>query len=181
MAELPDSAERAARLLHGARFMTLATCEADGAPWASTVNYVVSPGEGVVLVWYSMREARHSRNLAREGRVAATIFRTDLAPAQSPLGLDGLQLTGRAAAVDGDALERTHAQYYLSNFPDEAVRREWQLPLSQFCGEGPRRFYRLTVEAWWLLDIARWQRDKVDARLALPVPDRAWTPPEDGR
>ena len=34
--------------------------------------------------------------------------------------------------------------------------------------DGPRRFYLLTVNRWWLLDIERWMRDKHDTRIEIP-------------
>ena len=60
-----------------------------------------------------------------------------------------------------------HRVYYELNFPDEAVRAQWLPPLSEFTGDGPRRFYLLTVSRWWLLDIERWLRDKHDTRIEI--------------
>ena len=54
------------------RFMTLATADRDGLPWASPVWYApVGYGE---FLWVSSPEARHSRNLAVRPDLAIVIF-----------------------------------------------------------------------------------------------------------
>lgn len=157
---------RSRLLLDTARFVTLSTVDAAGDPWASTVNYVARPGP-LRLVWYSMREARHSVNIAAHPRVAASIFRTDLGE-DALFGLDGVQLTGVCRAIPADELPEASAYWYEHNFPDPAVRADWMLPLTEFCADGPRRFYELRVTEWWLLDIDRWLTDRVDCRIAVP-------------
>lgn len=54
------------------RFMTLATADRDGLPWASPVWYA-PVGYGSFL-WVSSPEARHSRNLAVRPELAIVIF-----------------------------------------------------------------------------------------------------------
>lgn len=162
--------ERAELLLRTTRFVTLATLAEDGEPWASTVNYVLRIDGVPRLIWYSMREARHSRAIDAHPLTTGSLFRTDLGPS-APLGLDGLQFTGWARAVDGGRLQAVRDHYYHLNFPDEAVRRQWMLPEQQFREDGPRRFYELAIKDWWLLDVERWLRDKVDQRIALPSPE----------
>jgi uncharacterized protein YhbP (UPF0306 family) len=153
--------ERSTSLLDNARFLTLATRGAE-EPWAATVNFVPlrSP---LRLLWYSLRSARHSRHIAENPRVAASIFMTGL----PGLGLDGAQLAGTCESVE-DRVADHHRLYYELNFPDEALRAQWLLPLSEFTVDGPRRFYLLTVSRWWLLDIERWLRDKHDTRIEIP-------------
>lgn len=176
MADLPSSAQRATLLMTSARFITLATAYTGGRPWASTVNYVLLRTAPLRLVWYSMRRAQHSRNIETGSEVTGSIFRTDLAAEQSPVGLDGLQLAGSARAIPEPEAAGVHAEYYRRNFPDETVRRQWMLPLAEFTDTGPRRFYELTVERLWLLDLARWLEDKVDARLEIENPQALLTP-----
>lgn len=57
-------------------------------PWASTVNYVPFPVDpaspSLRRVWYTMRAARHSRDIEAHPAIAAAIFRTDLGDA-SPI------------------------------------------------------------------------------------------------
>lgn len=162
--------ERADLLLRTTRFVTLATLSGDGEPWASTVNYVPLLDGPPRLIWYSMREARHSRNIDARPLTTGSLFRTDLGPS-APLGLDGLQFTGLARAVESNRIQEVRDHYYRLNFPDETLRRQWMLPEQQFNGDGPRRFYELTIRDWWLLDVERWLHDKVDQRIALPSPE----------
>ncbi|MFE9429022.1 hypothetical protein ACFYNO_39440 [Kitasatospora sp. NPDC006697] len=84
-------------------------------------------------------------------------------------GLDGAQYTGHCQEVAPEALARHHRLYYERNFPDARVRRQWLLPEDDFRGDGPRRFYTVTVHQWWLLDIERWLVDKYDQRIHVPL------------
>lgn len=171
---LAEPAQRSRRLLGNARFMTLATISPQGEPWASTVNYVCGY-RPLRLIWYSMRDALHSRNIAAQPRVSASVYRDD-PETGSPIGLDGGQLSGVCRAVPDAGVAAVHQQYYALNFPEESLRRQWMLPLEQFRGDGPRRFYELSIERWWLLDIERWLQDKQDRRIevALPQLEAAW-------
>lgn len=54
------------------RFMTLATADADGAPWASPVWYAHADHRD--FYWVSSPGAQHSRNLAVRPQVAIVIF-----------------------------------------------------------------------------------------------------------
>jgi nitroimidazol reductase NimA-like FMN-containing flavoprotein (pyridoxamine 5'-phosphate oxidase superfamily) len=60
------------------RYMTLATADADGVPWASPVWYA-RPDEATFL-WVSDPEARHSRNIAANPRIALVIFDSTVTP-----------------------------------------------------------------------------------------------------
>ena len=54
------------------RFMTLATADESGSPWASPVWY--APADYRELYWVSSPDARHSRNLAQRPQLAIVIF-----------------------------------------------------------------------------------------------------------
>jgi nitroimidazol reductase NimA-like FMN-containing flavoprotein (pyridoxamine 5'-phosphate oxidase superfamily) len=54
------------------RYMTLATADEHGSPWASPVWY--SPVEYLEFLWVSVPEARHSENLAVRPELAIVIF-----------------------------------------------------------------------------------------------------------
>jgi nitroimidazol reductase NimA-like FMN-containing flavoprotein (pyridoxamine 5'-phosphate oxidase superfamily) len=54
------------------RFMTLATADGDGRPWASPVWY--APAEYRDFYWVSSPEAAHSRNLKVRPQLAIVIF-----------------------------------------------------------------------------------------------------------
>ncbi|MFE3826877.1 pyridoxamine 5'-phosphate oxidase family protein [Streptomyces sp. NPDC059092] len=163
MTPLPELIRRSDFLIENARFTTLATHGPDG-PWASTVNYVPLRGP-LQLLWYSLRRARHSRNIEADPRVSGSIYLTGL----PGLGLDGAQFTATARPVEPEELDALSSWYYERNFPDEEVRRQWRLPLEEFRDEGHRRFYLLEIQRWWLLDIDQWLVDKNDQRVPVPL------------
>lgn len=75
MTETKSAAELrviAVSLIDQNRFMTLATADADGLPWASPVWY--APFEYREFFWVSSPEAIHSRNLMVRPQVAIVIF-----------------------------------------------------------------------------------------------------------
>jgi nitroimidazol reductase NimA-like FMN-containing flavoprotein (pyridoxamine 5'-phosphate oxidase superfamily) len=53
-------------------FMTLATADGDGRPWASPVWY--APSDHREFLWVSSPEATHSKNLHERPEVAVVIF-----------------------------------------------------------------------------------------------------------
>jgi uncharacterized protein YhbP (UPF0306 family) len=167
-----DAAELVRRsriLLKQARYVTVAS-DGRGGPWAATVNYVALT-RPLRLIWYSLCNARHSTNIATRPRVAGSVFRTGLTDNDSPSGIpiDGAQLLGACREVPAEELEIYYQHYYEMNFPDPAVRAAWQIPIEEFRGDGPRRFYCLNIDRWWLFDAQRWSVDKHDTRIEVPV------------
>jgi nitroimidazol reductase NimA-like FMN-containing flavoprotein (pyridoxamine 5'-phosphate oxidase superfamily) len=75
MAEMKDPEELravATSIIDSNRYMTLATADGDGVPWASPVWY--APAGYREFLWVSSPEATHSRNLAMRPRLAIVIF-----------------------------------------------------------------------------------------------------------
>lgn len=99
--------------------MTLATC-ADRSPWAAAVAYVTD-GE-FNFYWYSESNARHSRHILENSKIAVAIFDSTATSDD----VDGLQIEGVASEVPERDLERVMKLYYEKSFPDPAVRRRWQ-------------------------------------------------------
>jgi uncharacterized protein YhbP (UPF0306 family) len=64
--------EDVTRLLFRSSFMTLATADASGLPWAAPVEFVCD--EDLRFYWMSMVDARHSRNVVMNPWAAFTIF-----------------------------------------------------------------------------------------------------------
>ncbi|KMJ45344.1 pyridoxamine 5'-phosphate oxidase family protein [Xenorhabdus khoisanae] len=159
--------QRSRELVNSARFFTLASQGADNLPWASTVNYVPL-FDPLRLVWYSMRTAKHSRNIHHCAAVSGSLFRYDMQKT-SPIGLDGAQFTGIVREIPECECEHIHQSYYHLNFPDELERARWELPLHEFYGDGSRRFYALLINDWWLLDIDTWLKTKEDRRVSVPI------------
>lgn len=83
--------------------MTLATHGGSG-PWAAAVFYV---NESFTLYWLSAPTSRHSLDLARNPKVAATVHE-DYADWPQ---IKGVQIEGLAAEIGGDEAERARALY----------------------------------------------------------------------
>jgi nitroimidazol reductase NimA-like FMN-containing flavoprotein (pyridoxamine 5'-phosphate oxidase superfamily) len=67
-----DLADLARGIIDANRYMTLATADRDGRPWASPVWFA---HQGYTeFLWISRPEARHSRNLAVRPELAIVIF-----------------------------------------------------------------------------------------------------------
>jgi nitroimidazol reductase NimA-like FMN-containing flavoprotein (pyridoxamine 5'-phosphate oxidase superfamily) len=89
----PDELRRiAASIVETNRFMTLATADGDGRPWASPVWY--APSGERELYWVSAPEAQHSRNLTVRPEVAIVIF-----DSHEPGGWNALYLSAVAEEV----------------------------------------------------------------------------------
>jgi Pyridoxamine 5'-phosphate oxidase len=67
-----DLAATARAIVDANRYMTLATADGDGRPWATPVWYAHQGYSD--FFWVSRPEARHSRNLASRPELAIVIF-----------------------------------------------------------------------------------------------------------
>ncbi|GAA1477141.1 hypothetical protein GCM10009623_15870 [Nocardioides aestuarii] len=105
--------ERAQRLLEANQYLTLATADASGRPWSSTVWYAAwqpapsADAWSLELVWLSLPAAQHSQNLEARPDVGISIFDSG-----QPAGTgDGLQLAARAELVPDDRLDEAAAVF----------------------------------------------------------------------
>jgi hypothetical protein len=82
------------------RYMTLATADEHGEPWATPVWYATVDARE--FFWVSRPEARHSRNIATRPEVAIVIFNS-----QVPVGgAEALYVEALAEELEGDEIER---------------------------------------------------------------------------
>jgi len=72
MTQASDLAGAARRIIDANRYLTLATADAGGRPWATPV-WFASDGY-TAFVWVSRPDARHSRNIAGRPNVGIVIF-----------------------------------------------------------------------------------------------------------
>jgi hypothetical protein len=102
-----ETIERARAMLAGIQYLTLATADADGEPWASTVWCTMwqptEPPEALdlQLLWLSRREARHSQNLLVRPEVGFSVFDSSQ-PAGTGDGLQFRAVAGEIPSVDLD-------------------------------------------------------------------------------
>ncbi|HEY4455601.1 MAG TPA: pyridoxamine 5'-phosphate oxidase family protein [Pseudonocardiaceae bacterium] len=92
--------ETARRIVAANNYLTLATADRDGHPWASPVYY--TPDGGTDLYWVSRPDSQHSRNIAERAEVGIVIY-----DSRVPIGAaEALYLTAEAARVSEADLER---------------------------------------------------------------------------
>jgi predicted pyridoxine 5'-phosphate oxidase superfamily flavin-nucleotide-binding protein len=141
------SAAKARAIIDDGVFMTLATADADGVPWASPVWY--APDGHSELLWVSDPNARHSRNIAVRPQIAIVIFDSRQTPG------DGMAvyMEARAEQAGADGLEVFNARgaaQGLSEWGPEKVREPAR-----------HRLYRAVVSGHWVL------RDDIDERVPV--------------
>lgn len=90
--------------------LTLATLAEDGRPQAAPIFFAEMAD--LSLIFISEQKVRHSQNVARDGRVAATIY----ADGQQWQTIQGLQVEGTCAALSGEEAEVARA-IYLAKYP----------------------------------------------------------------
>jgi len=88
----PDLRSLVEEILRDSREMVLATCQ-DGKPWAATL--VFGHDENFNLYWMSREDTRHSREIAKNSKVAAAVNK-------QPTGENakGLQIEGNAYKLE---------------------------------------------------------------------------------
>jgi dihydrofolate reductase/uncharacterized protein YhbP (UPF0306 family) len=145
--------DTARRIIGTNHYLTLATADRDGRPWASPVYY--TPDGGSDFYWVSRPDSRHSRNLAERPEVGIVIF-----DSQVPLFTgEAVYLTAHAEQVGELDLERC-TEIFRSRLPE----------LGSFGPErlrapGPFRLYRAHA-----LEASVIVRDGPDIRVPIEVP-----------
>lgn len=138
--ESPASSAR--RIIDANSYLTLATADADGRPWATPVWF--AERDLREFVWVSRTERRHSHNVAQRREVALVVF-----DSTTPVGsATAVYVEAVAAPVPddelGDALAVFNAKSEASGLPtwgEEKVTRD-----------APHRLYRATASQVWVLD-----------------------------
>lgn len=121
-------------------FMTLATSDADGVPWASPVWFATEDYRS--LFWVSAPGARHSRNLAVRPEMSAVVFDST----QRPGDVQAVYLSATAVQV-ADVADG------IGVFSRVSVRQglaEWDA--SRVTGDARLRLYHANVAAHYVLD-----------------------------
>jgi nitroimidazol reductase NimA-like FMN-containing flavoprotein (pyridoxamine 5'-phosphate oxidase superfamily) len=122
------------------RYMTLATADADGAPWASPVFYAHSGYRE--FYWISAPETRHSRNLGARPEVAIVVF-----DSTGAIGtVDPVFLDGTAQQVSEPELLAGLAVY--PGAKDPAARA---LTMADVQAPSPYRMYRAVITEHFML------------------------------
>jgi len=114
---MTDLVASAKTIIDSNQFMTLATADREGRPWASPVWFA---HEGYTrFVWVSKPEARHSRNLVERPEAGIVIFDSTL-----PMGNgQGVYVEAEVEQLEEDRAERAIAVF--SSRSRECGGREW--------------------------------------------------------
>ena len=122
-------------------YLTLATADAEGRPWASPVWFA---HEGYRdFLWVSRPEARHSRNIKIRPEVALVVFDSTAAPGDAA----AVYAEGRGDELEGDELERAIRTYSRRS---EATRlAAWGAAV--VTAPAQHRLYRATASTHFLL------------------------------
>jgi uncharacterized protein YhbP (UPF0306 family) len=145
--------KRVLEYLQAHHVVTLATL-GDTKPWAAAVFYV---SEGFTLYWLSAPTSRHSFELARNPKVAATV-QEDYSDWSK---IKGVQMEGVAAEISGDEVKRVHALYG-GKYP--VVGHLSRAPASIVAALARVSWYKLVPEHLWFIDnsVAFGHRDQLD-------------------
>jgi nitroimidazol reductase NimA-like FMN-containing flavoprotein (pyridoxamine 5'-phosphate oxidase superfamily) len=136
-----DPAAVAREIIDANRYMTLATADGGGRPWASPVWYA---HQGYTdLYWVSRPGARHSRNLAVRPEVGIVIFDSTV-----PEG-DGQAVYVEALAAELDGAERDEGIAILSRRSEAGGATLWDA--ADVSGSAPFRLYRARASAHFVL------------------------------
>ncbi|HET8821197.1 MAG TPA: pyridoxamine 5'-phosphate oxidase family protein [Thermoleophilaceae bacterium] len=138
---MPEAAARARRIIDSNQYLTLATADADGRPWASPVWFAHQDHKR--FIWVSKPDARHSRNLAERPEIALVVFDSTLA-----IGT-GDALYAEAAAEQLDGPDVAGAIEVFSRRSLECGGRAWTA--DEVGRDALHRLYRATASALFIL------------------------------
>jgi pyridoxine/pyridoxamine 5'-phosphate oxidase len=138
---MSDPAADAKRVIESSVYMTLATADADGRPWASPVWFA---HDGPTrFLWVSKPEARHSANLAVRPEVGIVIF--DSTPRQG--APEAVYVEAEAEQLGEDDDER-----YLEVFTRRSEALGWPAwSVDDVRPPARLRLYRATASALFVL------------------------------
>jgi nitroimidazol reductase NimA-like FMN-containing flavoprotein (pyridoxamine 5'-phosphate oxidase superfamily) len=136
-----DLAATARRIIDSNRYMTLATADETGLPWASPVWY--APARYRDFFWVSKPEARHSRNLATRPELAIVIF-----DSHGPGDWNAVYMSAVAKEVQGVDIDEG-IQIFTRRSEDQGMRAWTREDVSP---PARHRLYRATASEHFVLD-----------------------------
>ena len=135
----PELADVARSVIDANRYMALGTADEKGHPWVTPVWFASEDYRN--FHWVSSPDAKHSRNLAAEPRVAIAIFDSSV-----PVGgAQAVYMRCVAEELTGAELERGVETF------DRVSRLDHGRALDDVRGSALIRLYRATVSEHWVL------------------------------
>lgn len=137
-----DTTSIARQIIDTNQYLTLATADGSGQPWASPVWYA-HDGYGS-FVWVSRPGARHSTNIAARAEVSCVIFDSTV-PVGQGQAVYVEAVAGELTGTDRDRAVATFAARSLA-----LGHRDWTM--ADVTEPAQFRIYRATVSATFVLD-----------------------------
>jgi pyridoxine/pyridoxamine 5'-phosphate oxidase len=137
-----DDGAIARTIVESNHYMTIATADATGRPWASPVYYATA--DYSEFIWVSSPDALHSRNIAVRPEVSIVIF-----DSRVPIG-QGQAVYISAVAAELTGADRERGSQIYSKRSMEDVKREWTV--DDVSPPAFHRLYRAASSEQWILD-----------------------------
>lgn len=147
-----DDEATAHAIIDGVAYMTLATADADGVPWASPVWFATDDHRR--FYWVSDPATQHSRNLAVRPQLSLVIF-DSTAPISTG---QGVYVAALADQPTGAELEHAVGVFSARALAQGGVA--WTV--ADVTGDARLRLYRATA-------VERWVGNRNDQRTPLPA------------
>jgi nitroimidazol reductase NimA-like FMN-containing flavoprotein (pyridoxamine 5'-phosphate oxidase superfamily) len=128
-------------LIDRSGYMTLATADADGQPWASPVWF--AHGAYADFLWVSRPDARHSLNIEVRPAVALVIFDSTVAPADA----QGVYVEAEAEKVPAHEIDAAIDMFSAKSL--ESGLSAWSA--AEVTGLARHRLYRARTVACFVL------------------------------
>ena len=132
----------ARRIIDAASYMTLATANGDGRPWATPVWF--AERDLREFIWVSRPGTQHSRNIADRSDVALVVFDSTVPPGE------GVGVYVEAVASEVDERDRAAALAVYTTRSEARGIRPWNE--SDVTGSSQFRLYRAVALHVWVLD-----------------------------
>lgn len=137
-----DLAKTARQIIEANSYLTLATADAAGRPWATPVWYAAAGYSD--FIWVSRPGTRHSTNIAGRPEVGIVVFDSTV-----PIGTgQGVYVEAAAAEVPAAEVEAAIAVFSAGSVADGG--RPWHA--ADVTGPAGFRLYRARASAHYLLD-----------------------------
>lgn len=127
--------------LAGARLMQLAT-SANDQPWVCTIHFYSD--EDLNIYWISLPDRRHSKEIAQNPKVAATMMIHDDKPNEKYIV--GISVEGTATLASEEDIEKIGESYISKLGKDTSLVDDIK------AGSNPHKFYKITPLKIVLLD-----------------------------
>ena len=142
MGDERDLGKEARQIIDANRYLTLATADGDGRPWASPVWF--AHDAYAEFLWMSRPGARHSRNVAARPEIGFVVFDSTVVPGTA----QALYVDAVAEEVGADEVESAIAAY--SARSEAQGIRPWRI--ADVVGSAARhRLYRARARSCSLL------------------------------